>query len=170
MVVWSGKREKVRIGAKIMPNIYKMLACLLAGFAGGSLAPWTWQWFKSSTVSSADAVSIANTYIVFTTLIFVGFTIILAVAGYAFALHFSKTYEIQQRQTTEALKEKLKQDDKLACSLAEDIFNNSAVQVYLLNFLDSKVQQLINEKVANANQQAVATQALAVQLNRGGQP
>ena len=79
----------------MLEKIYKIIAVSLFGFAGGSISPWTLGWIKSIKVAEeSNAISIANTYIVFTTIIFVGITVVLAIVGYV--LHSSLP---QQKKT-----------------------------------------------------------------------
>lgn len=91
----------------MLEKIYKIIAVSLFGFAGGSISPWTLGWIKSIKVAEeSNAISIANTYIVFTTIIFVGITVVLAIVGYVFTQQFAATKEDQLRQLTADFKKK----------------------------------------------------------------
>ena len=61
-------------------------ATILISFIGGAFAFIFWSYFSnfSDYIKNIDAISLANTYIVFTTIIFVGFSIFLAIAGLVF--------------------------------------------------------------------------------------
>jgi len=140
----------------------KIFAVLLAGFAGGAMAPWVLGWFKAVVIGSpADAVSIANTYIVFTTIIFVGVTVILAVAGYVFTQQFSASKGSQEHQLLEELKEKIKSDEKLGIALANSILENSDVKRHLNDLLESKIGQILAARLEDAQATAEDMQASA---------
>lgn len=133
----------------MLQKMLRVLAVLLAGFAGGVLAPWALGWVKVMSVPGpADAVAVANTYIVFTTIIFVGVTVLLAVAGYVFTQHFSSTKGAQERELLEELKERIKTDEALGVRLANAMLENSDVKRHLSQVLSMKTHELLRERVA----------------------
>lgn len=161
----------------MLRKLYKVFAILLAGFAGGAISPWAVGWLKSVQVTStSDAVSIANTYIVFTTIIFVGVTVILAIAGYVFTQQFSASKQSQESQLLDELKEKVKSDERVGIALAKAILENPDVLRHLETTLLSKLEELIQARLddsnAVANQAAQETSAinkLAAQLKPNGE-
>jgi len=123
-------------------------------------------------VSSADAVSIANTYIVFTTIIFVGVTVLLAVAGYVFTQHFSSTKSSQEREILDELKEKVKTDEQVGIKLTTKLLENPDVKRHLSRLLNLKVDEIIRARMVDAGAAAAAAartaqtvEGLASQLN-----
>lgn len=134
-----------------MSKFHKLSAILLIGFAGGVLAflfiNWLCPFFKVKVGSVSDAISVANTYIVFTTIIFVGFTVVLGLASYVFTQQFSATKESNEIRILEDLKVRLKDNESLSLSLIKIIMENEAVKSHVTVTLDSKVNQLVTDKV-----------------------
>lgn len=110
-----------------------------------------------NTIASSDAVAIANTYIIFTTFIFIGVTVVLAVAGYVFTQQFSETKESQLRQLADELTKTSKVDEKLGVALINAILENSDVKRHIDNKLQEKLKELIQENMTQSKQ--VASQA-----------
>lgn len=161
----------------MLKTIYKILAVFLVGFAGGAITPWALGWIKSATVTTpSDAVAIANTYIVFTTIIFVGVTVILAIVGYVFTQQFSATKESQLNQLTEELKSTAKTDEKLGITLIDAVLENSDVKQHIDNKLREKIKELILESKATtkqvldkATEDAKAIESLTSQITGNGE-
>lgn len=131
-----------------MKLFFKLLAVLLVAFAGGVLAFAFVCWLKPiSTPATGDAVSIANTYIVFTTIIFVGFTVVLGVAGYVFTQQFSTSKETHENRILDELKNRLKESDTLSKDLIQIIMDNESVKAHVTETLESKVNQVVNDKL-----------------------
>lgn len=160
----------------MLKKIYKVLAILLIGFAGGVLAPWFLGWFGAVSVKlTGDAISIANTYIVFTTIIFVGVTVVLAVAGYVFTQQFSASKQSQETHLLDELKEKVKCDEGVGIALANAILENSDVKRHLQSTLRLKVDELLQARLADskaaanqAEKEAATISDLASKLNGTG--
>lgn len=155
----------------------KNLGFTLCGFAGGTLSPWVLGWIKSVSVGlPSDAYAIANTYIVFTTIIFVGITVLLAIAGYVITQQFSAAKIAHEIQIIDELKEKLTTDEKLGIGLITAILENKEVTHHLRTLLERKVGELIMERLvdsqtslAKAQSHSTAVEELAAQLlNEGG--
>jgi heme/copper-type cytochrome/quinol oxidase subunit 2 len=133
-----------------MSKFYKLLAISLFGFAGGVIAVLFMNWLSPMNIkvgSTSDAISVANTYIVFTTIIFVGFTVVLGVAGYVFAQQFSASTESHENRLIDDLKAKLKDNEMLSLELIKAILENEAVKSHLTVTLESKVSQVVTDKL-----------------------
>ncbi|SEQ61732.1 hypothetical protein, partial [Nitrosomonas ureae] len=89
-----------------------------------------------------------NTYIVFTTIIFVGVTVILAIAGYVLAQQFSESREIQEDRLFAVLKEQIKNNEPVGIALANAILDNSDVKRHLEDKLVSKIDEIIKTKMS----------------------
>ena len=143
---------------RIVLKVFKIFGFLLAGFSGGCLAPWFLTWIHKVSIDTAsDAVAIANTYIVFTTIIFVGFTVVLGVAGYFFTQQFSTTKETEQLEVFKQLKEKLRGDEQTGIDLLNSLLDNPDVKVHIVEILQAKVDELIDSRLADS--EAYASQA-----------
>lgn len=150
----------------MLKKVVWIVGLLFAGFCGGAMAPWVVGWFRAATVvAPADAVAIANTYIVFTTLIFVGVTVLLAVAGYVFTQHFSATKHSQEREILDELKDRISTDEQLGVKLANAMLENSDVKRHLRRVLFIKVQELIQAQAAEAQATAAAYSKAAKQAD-----
>ena len=158
----------------------KIFSFLFTGFVGGTLSPWVLGWVKGiPTPPAADAVAIANTYIVFTTIIFVGVTVILAVAGYVFTQQFSASKGAQERQLLEELRVKIKEDENVGIALADAMLENSDVKRHLHRLMSSKLDEIVSSRLEEsvavaedlqatadlAKNEAKALQSLGAQLN-----
>ena len=150
-------------------KFYKTFAILMMGFIGGSLSPWVMGWIRSITVPEpGDAVSIANTYIVFTTIIFVGVTLVVAIAGYVFSQQFAASKRSQENQIIEELREQIKTDEKLGIKLASAIIENTDASHYIDKLISSKIDELIQEKKSDAERNASAIQSISRHLAANG--
>ena len=132
----------------MLKKAYKLLALTIVAFAGGFFAIIFINWLhKPVTIASVgDAVSIANTYIVFTTIIFVGFTVVLGIVGYVFTQQFSASKEAHEVRVIDDLKTRLKDDEILNLELIKAILENEAVKSHLTRTLESKVSEVVTDK------------------------
>lgn len=163
------RRTLANLGA--LGRAYRILAILLIGLSGGAVAPWFVAWWRAADVSTVDPIAIANTFIVFTTIIFVGITVIIAVVSYVVTAQLAATSEMQERQLLEKLKGRLVTDEKLGTSLATAILDNPDVQRFLEKRLEMKLNELVNARLTESRTQTDAFQDLARQLqNDGDQP
>lgn len=143
----------------------KILLVLGVGFTGGVLAQFFLTLFRPTTLTTlGDAVSIANTYIVFTTIIFVGFTVILGIAGYILTQEFSINKHNQELKIIDELKDKLKSDEPLAVSLIEAVLSNNDVKIHFENILQAKVDELLEIKLCEFESNAAAATADAAKV------
>lgn len=161
----------------------KIFSLLFTGFVGGTLSPWVMGWVKeNSTPGPSDAVAIANTYIVFTTIIFVGVTVILAVTGYVFTQQFSASKHAQEKQILDELREKIREDEKVGIALADAILENSDVKRHLQGLIGAKMNEIVSSRLEEsvaiaddlqasadlAKEETKALQSLGAQLNGNG--
>ena len=134
-----------------MNNFYKLLAIALFSFAGGVVAflfmNWLQPYLAVKITVPSDAIAVANTYIVFTTVIFVGFTVVLGIASYVFTQQFSASKETNEIRILEDLKIRLKDNESLSLNLIKIIMENEAVKAHVTDILESKVNQLVTDKV-----------------------
>jgi len=142
----------------LLKSIYKVLAFLLVGFTGGAITPWVMGWMKSVAVSTpSDAYAIANTYIVFTTIIFVGITVVLAITGYVFTQQFSATKESQLHHLVDELKQKIMSGREIGEKLADATLKNPNFHDHIDKQINRKLDELIQQRLAET--QAAANSA-----------
>lgn len=169
-------RKEKSIVLKSLKRLYKIFAVLLLGFSGGAMSPWILGWIRSVNVpDQANAIGIANTYIVFTTIIFVGVTVILAITGYVFTQQFSANKESQLSLLIEEMREKIRSEESFGISLANAILENSDVKRHLDVCMSKKLAELISEQQADAERCAVdaakrveSVKSIADQLSGNG--
>ncbi|MCW3151924.1 hypothetical protein N8H69_05215 [Achromobacter spanius] len=135
---------------------------LLIGFCGGFLS-WAFiAWTKPVWAGEAlDGISVANTYIVFTSFIFVAFTVFLAIAGFVFTQQFSQNREIHISDALNHIKNTITKDEQASTSLVKAILESPDGKRFLQGMLESKVDELIRDRTRNLQQQAEAAGALA---------
>lgn len=141
---------------------FKTIGILALGFIGGAVSPFIISWIGEVRITnSGDAVAVANTFIIFTTLIFVGFTVILGVAGYIFTQQFATSKETQIKHLINELEEMLKKGDSFGINFINQSMSNPDVRRHLETTLDKKVRDLIIEKNHTAQKEAEEFQKLA---------
>lgn len=127
----------------MLKRAYVFLSFILIGFSGGAIAPWVLGWFKSTAVpTQANAITIANTYIVFITVIFIGVTVVLAIVGYVFTQEFSARKEMQVSQLFSDLKQLISTDEEKATKFVDAVLNNQASVNIIDNMLRIKIKEL----------------------------
>lgn len=149
-------------------------ACLLSGLLGslfsGGMTFCLINYF--STVVNrpvlSDAVSIADTYIVFTTIIFVAITLFLTGAGLWFTQQFAASKELQIKHLVAEIEHKLRQDDdQLGIGFVDHALANPDVTRYIQENLQAKLEQLVNDFRDRANSNKMAVDELSKELNSG---
>lgn len=146
-----------------MKRCMKILTFVLGSFAGGFAAIIFLSYMSRfsgwpAVPTPADATSIANTYIVFTTFIFVGFTVVLGIAGFVFTQQFTSHREAQERQAISDLQERLQEDGQCAKELLASILDNEEAVAFLENALKEKINQIVDARIEDTQTTAGITQ------------
>lgn len=144
---------------------FKALFLCGVGFIGGCLAPWFVGWLTAVQVGTQDAVSIANTYIVFTTIIFAGMAVVLSVIGYVFAQQFADSKKILEAQFFQELGELAKTDETIGIGIAEAVIENPDVKRHIDRTLREKLGEILAEKRADISSEQRANAAMASALD-----
>ncbi len=101
---------------------------LLFGFCGGCLGfffiSWYYKTFSRNVPVPADAIAIANTYIVYTTFIFTGLAIFLALATYYFSIQQAKSRKHLEHELLDKLLNQCKKDKKIGIQLITQLIEN----------------------------------------------
>jgi hypothetical protein len=123
----------------------------LLGIVGGCLAIMLHSYFGSipsrDQTPASDIMATANTYIVFTTFIFTGVTVVLAIAGYIFSQNISISTETNQELLFNALKEKVLKDEKMGISLLQTLLENPDVNRQFRDKITEKTDAHLQEKL-----------------------
>ncbi|MFB9245228.1 hypothetical protein IV454_03890 [Massilia antarctica] len=124
----------------------------VGGLIGGLLAFLSINYFsRLGTVSGTDAVSIANTYIVYTTFVIAAVALLLTVAGLIFTQHFAIEKEAHMEHAFSAVLTLVQSDDGKAQKMIQHIMDNPAVIDYLSEALSQKIDQELASRRANAD-------------------
>lgn len=149
-------------------------AGILSGLFGGVLSGiTTFVLINGNTKNvwqpaTSDAISIANTYIVFTTIIFVATTIFLAVAGIWFTHQFASTKEAQTTNLMSEIEQRLRENkDDCGIKFIEKVINNPDVSRHIQNKIDEKIQQILEEKRNAADNASGVFSALKGKISTG---
>lgn len=157
----SPAQAKNKKDRKLGLKALKACFMLVLGFAGGFLSLVFVYWSKPLWATVAiDGVAIANTYIVFTTFLFVGFTVLLAVAGILFAQEFSRSKESHLLEALEHMCGGIHKDEKLSTKLVESILGSVEGRRFLEEKLESKIDELITQRSHTLRQSAEAAERL----------
>jgi hypothetical protein len=171
----AGKRKPVNVSSSSLMRILQFAFVSLVGFAGGAISPWVLGWIKRVTVETpSDAFAIANTYIVFTTIIFVGVTVLLAIAGYVIAQQFSAAKSAHESEIIDELIACVGKDEVMGVSIINAILENPDVIAHLNKLMNDKFDELVKEKVVDSESVLQSTldqtermRALAERLAKG---
>lgn len=145
-----------------MLTICKLLntfAAFVAGLLGGMFIVLSFIYVIPDTVSvlhdkhqllrlgaKTDVISIANTYIVFTTFIFVMFTIVMGALGIWFSRWFSMTKEKEIRESMSDFFRAIDSDSVLAGKFVKGLLENDEISDMLRRLVDAKVQEEIKTR------------------------
>ncbi|MBY8609920.1 hypothetical protein K7N18_34435 [Burkholderia arboris] len=132
--------------------------CVL-GFLGGgvgALLAFTYlnYHYKGAGPVQGDPVSIANTYIVFTTFVITGVAVMLAVAGLIFTQHFSMEKEAHVEHAFGSLIQQIKAGDDKVIKLVEELMKNPDVVQYVSFHLNSKLEEMLETRLDDAGRRA----------------
>ena len=153
-------------------NVSKFFPYIAVAFIGGFFSYMFLCWWKAPTIAANDAVSIANTYIVFTTIIFVAFTLVITLLGFVFTQQFSQSKEMHIKHLLNEIEEELKSNkNDQGIKFIDAAFENPDVQKHVENKINDKLTQLVEEKkkiavenAGKANTEAEKIQEVSKQL------
>jgi len=127
---------------------------------------------RIATVSATDAVSIANTYIVYTTFVIAAVALLLTVAGLIFTQHFAVEKEAHIAHAFSSVLEVVRSDDEKAVKFVQQAMENPRVIEYVSEALAAKIQQEVaackasaGARARDANQEADALGAMFSDLS-----
>lgn len=155
--------------SRSMKNFKKILTFLVMSFAGGFSAIVFLSYFgkTKSLVPTADqAVSIANTYIVFTTYIFVAFTVLLTIVCYVLAQNFSTHTKTLHNETVENIRDCINSDDEKAEKILSAMLSSPLIQKHLSERLGNLIDRELSARMSE-RQEMGAKQLAEVDEMRG---
>ena len=135
---------------KILKWIGKVIFIVSLGFIGGCLSPYVISkiqvLFGKPPVINVDTISIANTYIVFTTFIFTAIAIIVAVASYLFAQEAAKSRQIQEQTLFSDLIKSCTEKPELGRDLISKLLENENVIEHFEKRLNDKIDDILSKR------------------------
>lgn len=157
----------------MVKKFLKYLGFIFMGFIGGCLAPMFWSLFTATHPSTLDqAVSIANTYIVFTTIFFVGITVLLALGGYVLSQQLATTRKHLEAAAYEALKKRLQYSETVATEIVKSISENgdfkNQITLHVKNLIQKELDgaaKASSNKAIEAQEKSDKLKIMAINLN-----
>ena len=147
--------------SKVTECIGRFLACetrgILGGFLGGvvgsAIAFAAINYFGHPLkVEATDAVSIANTYIVYTTFVIAAVGAFLAIAGMIFTQHLSIEKNAHVENAFKILLVHLNTDEEKAVKFAMELMKNPEVVQSVSEAINGKLDQIVSQRRAHADQ------------------
>lgn len=127
----------------LLKILFFTVCAIVGGVVGTMVAPY---FTDGQRVTPDQAVSVANTYIVFTTFIFVAFTVLLGIAGYIFMHLLTEHRKVQETQAIDDVKLRLKNDGKLCLDILQQILHNREVQRNIDSAIREQLERALNEE------------------------
>lgn len=152
-------------GENLINNILKLGALVLAGFIGGCLAPMFLSLFNAHTPSTLDqAVAIANTYIVFTTIFFVGVTVLLALGGYVLSQQLATTRKQLETQAHEDLMKRIRYSESIATDIVKNLSGNGDFKNQITQNIKEHTQRILVEAAQESDNKVIVEQTKSDKL------
>lgn len=130
----------------VIKKLLKYGSILFIGFVGGCLAPMFLSLFTATAPGTLDqAVSIANTYIVFTSIFFVGITVLLAIGGYVLSQQLATTRKQLETQAHEDLMKRIRYSETIATEIVKHLNQNGDFKNQITDSVKSIAQNIISE-------------------------
>lgn len=169
---YDGKERRSGLGGRASLAAWGLAAGIVGGLIGGLVAFSAINcWTNIYKVASTDAVSIANTYIVYTTFVIAAVAAVLTIAGLIFTQHFSVEKEAHLANAFEALSDLVHDGEGRAVALGQEVMGHPDVIRYVEQLLRQKVteelkrrQTIAEAKVANARAEADVVADLNIDL------
>jgi hypothetical protein len=140
--------------SKYKTIFYTTILSFLVSFIGGYSSLVFCSYFADfrNKINATDAISMANTYIVFTTIIFVGVSLVLVIAGFIFTHQFSTAKENSMHHLFDELESLLKENKSdYGIKFIESCLKNSDVREHLNKKLLEKIDTLQPTKSTSAS-------------------
>lgn len=149
----------------MMKKLLKYGSILFIGFIGGCLSPMFLSLFKATAPQTLDqAVSIANTYIVFTSIFFVGITVLLAIGGYVLSQQLATTRKQLETQAHEDLMKRIRYSETIATEIVKYLNQNGDFKNQITDSVKSIAENVLSEAQQQSTVKAKAESQKADQL------
>lgn len=149
----------------MIKKLLKYGSILFIGFVGGCLSPMFLSLFTAAPPSTLDqAVSIANTYIVFTSIFFVGVTVLLAIGGYVLSQQLATTRKQLETQAHEDLMKRIRYSEVIATEAVKHLNQNGDFKNQITDSVKFIAQNVLSEAQQHSTVKAKAESQKADKL------
>jgi hypothetical protein len=129
-----------------------LLGGLAGGVVGGVVAFTLINGFSSTSLASdADAISIANTYIVYSTLMIAAVAVFLTMAGLIFTQHFAMEKERHVADAFAASVSEMAWTNGHAVAVVKEVMKNAEVVQHFDDQVKEKLREVVRAQLDNAN-------------------
>lgn len=136
----------------ILMLLRKVIFIVFLGFVGGCLSPFVLSKIQflfekpQTVISVSDSISIANTYIVFTTFIFTAIAIIVAIASYIFSQEAAKSRQVQEKTLFDDLIRACSEKPDQGKDLISKLLENENVIEHFEERLNNKIDDILSKR------------------------
>jgi hypothetical protein len=123
---------------------------------------------QTKPLPPSDAVAVANTFIVFTTIIFVATTLVIAMIGYIFVQQFSQSKEQQTKTLYLELQQRFETDANSSIDFVKIILKNDEVLRFVEQRFQEKIEELLRGNLTRKQDEVDAIKGLAAQVGQNG--
>ncbi|MHC3986252.1 hypothetical protein [Acinetobacter sp. TW_SC_4] len=145
-------------------KLLKYIALLAIGFIGGCLSPMFLSLFSPNVASLDQAYSIANTYIVFTTIFFVGITVLLALGSYVISQQLATTREQLETQAHKDLMKRIKYSESIATDIVKSLAENGDFKNQITQNIKEHTHRILADAAQESNNKVIEEQSKTVKL------
>ena len=144
-----------------------LLGGLAGGVIGGVVAFTLINRFSSASLASGvDAISIANTYIVYSTLMIAAVAVFLTMAGLIFTQHFAMEKERHVADAFAALVGEMSRTNGCAVEVVKEVMKNAEVVQHFDDQVKEKLREVMRAQLDNANQRKARARSERDALSR----
>lgn len=136
----------------ILTWLRNVIFIVFLGFIGGCLSPLILSKIQflfgkpQEPLGISDTISIANTYIVFTTFIFTAIAIIVAIASYIFSQEAAKSRQIQEQTLFSDLIKSCTERPEQGKDLISKLLENENVIEHFEKKLNDKIDDILSKR------------------------
>jgi hypothetical protein len=144
-----------------------LLGGLAGGVIGGVVAFTLINRFSAnSPANGVDAISIANTYIVYSTLMIAAVAVFLTMAGLIFTQHFAMEKERHVADAFAALVDQMGRANGCAVQVVKEVMKNAEVVQHFEDQVKEKLREVMRAQLDNADQRKARARSERDALSR----
>jgi hypothetical protein len=144
-----------------------LLGGLAGGVIGGVVAFTLINRFSATSLANGvDAISIANTYIVYSTLMIAAVAVFLTMAGLIFTQHFAMEKERHVADAFAALVAEMARANGCAVAVVKEVMKNAEVVQHFEDQVKEKLREVMRAQLDNADQRKARARSERDALSR----